>query len=344
LSLHGDLGPLLHRISGAITGGRIHNLSTEGAHNLFEMMLAGLGTDAQIALCLAAMRVKGATADELVGAATAARSRIHFPELPERCVVVATSRRGKRKSPPMLLAAAAAASAAGVPVLLQTAPSLIDEGVTPGDLWERLVGPLLGDALHTQEMLGEFGLACWRPTLADPGWQRLQRIEDETGIRGIPDVVTKLLLPENSRVVTAAMPGPVLGLAGDAFQSLQHRQALIVQGVEGSVNPSVVESTRGMRLVDGIKAPLRVRPADFAFFESCEPEQQHEEPLEAAVVATHQALLGSAGGETCSACLTAALLISVVEKDLDLATCLGMAAEAMESGAADAKLRALMAS
>jgi anthranilate phosphoribosyltransferase len=343
LSLHGDLGPLLHRISGAITGGRIHNLSTEGAHNLFEMMLAGQGTDAQVSMALAAMRVKGATADELVGAAKAARSRIQFPQLPDRCVVVATSRQGKRKSPPMLLAAAAAASAAGVPVLLQTAPSRIDGGVTPGDLWLRLIGSLLGDAPHTEEMLHEFGLACWRPTLADSGWQRLQRIEDETGIRGIPDVVTKLMLPEGARIVTAAVPGPVLGLAGDAFQSLGHNHALIVQGVEGSVDPSVVESTRGMRLVNGIKAPLRIRPSDFAFFESCEPQHQHEDPVEAAVVATHQALLGSAGCETCSACLTAALLISVVESNLDLATCLSMAIEAMESGAADAKLRALRA-
>ncbi|MCP4092969.1 MAG: hypothetical protein GY747_05905 [Planctomycetes bacterium] len=342
--MQGDLGPLLHRISGAITGGRIHNLTTEGAHNLFEMMLAGQGTDAQVAMCLAAMRVKGATADELVGAASAARSRIQFPVLPDRCVVVATSRKGKRRSPPMLLAAAAAASAAGVPVLLQTGPSLIAGGVTAGDLWQRMVGPLIGDTAHTQEMLDEFGMACWRPTLADPGWQRLQRIEDETGIRGIPDVVTKLLLPGECRVVTAAVPGPVLGLAGDAFHSLGHRQALIVQGVESSVDPSVVETTRGMRLVNGIKAPLRVRPADFAMFESCEPQQQHEEPIEAAAVATQAALLGSTGGETCAACLTAALLISVVETDLDLATCLSMAIEAVESGAADTKLRALKSS
>jgi anthranilate phosphoribosyltransferase len=342
--MHGEIGPLLHRISGALTGGRIHHLSTEGARHLFEMMLAGNGTDSQIALCLAAMRVKGATADELVGAATAARSRIEFPQVPARCVVVATSRQGKRHSPPMLLAAAAAASAAGVPVLLQTAPSLVGGGVTPGDLWQRLVGPLLSDASHTEDMLAAHGLACWRPTLADPGWQLLQRIEDETGIRGIPDVVTKLLLPEGVPVMTAAVPGPVLGLAGDAFQSLGHNQALIVQGVEGSVDPSVVESTRGMRLVDGVKTPLRLRPADFAFFESCEPQQQHEDPLEAAVLANKHALLGSASCETCSACLTAALLISVVEDTLDLATCLGMAIEAMESGAADARLRAVSGS
>ena len=333
--------PLLHRISGAVSGGRIHNLTAEAAEKLFGMLLAGDGTDAQIAMFLAAMRVKGTTAEELVGAARAARARIKFPTIPQNGVVVTTSRHGKRHSPPMILAAAAAAAAAGVPIVLQSGPSLIGGGVTPGEVWQRMVGPLLGDAKHAEEQLTEFGLACWQPTLADSGWQRMQRIEDETGIRGIPDVVCKLILPEGCAVLAAALPGPVLGMAGDAFESLGHTQCMVVQGVEGSVDPSVVETTRGLRLLNGVKAPIRMRPGDFALFEQNEPRLSHEDPIEAAVIATQQALLASTGPEACSAALGGALLISLVSPDDDLATCMGRAVDALESGAASHLLQKL---
>ena len=329
-----QLRPLLHRIAGAISGGRIHNLSQDAAEKLFGLLLAGEGTDAQVAMFLATMRVKGTTADELVGAARAARSRIQFPELPPSCVVVATSRHGKHHSPPMALASSAAAAAAGIPVLLQSAPSLIGGGVTPGEVWQRMVGPLLGDPLHTAYLLSEFGLACWQPTLADPGWQRLQRIEDETGIRGIPDVVTKLLTPDACHVLAAALPGPVLGMAGDALESLGHTQAMVIQGVEGSVDPSVVETTRGLRLLNGVKTPVRICPGDYALFEESEPRARHEDPIEAADIATQQALVSSSGPEACAATLGAALHISLAEPDLDFASCMGRASDAIESGAA----------
>jgi len=333
--------PLLHRISGSVSGGRIHNLSAEAAEKLFGMLLAGEGTDAQIAMFLAAMRVKGTTSEELVGAARAGRARIVFPKLPPNCVVVATSRHGKHHSPPMVLAAAAAAASAGVPIFLQSAPSLIGGGVTPGDVWQRMIGPLLGDAHHAEEHLQEFGLACWQPTLADDGWQRMQRIEDETGIRGIPDVVSKLMLPEHCAVLAAALPGPVLGMAGDAFESLGHTQCMVVQGVEGSVDPSVVETTRGLRLLNGVKAPVRLRPGDFALFEENEPSGMHEDPIEAAVMATQQALLTSTGPEACAASLGAALLISLANPNDDLASCMGLAVDAVESGAASHLLQKL---
>jgi len=337
-----QLRPLLHRISGALTGGRIHNLSVQGAHDLFTALLDGQGTDAQVAMFLAAMRVKGSCAEELVGAAQAARNRIEFPPLPDGAVVVATSRRGRRQGPPLGLASAAVAAAAGVPVLLQSAPALAEGGVTLGDLWIHLVGPLFGDSGPVGEQLQRHGLACWQPTLADAGWQRLQRIEDETSLRGIPDVVSKLLVPEGAAVLAAAVPGPVLGIAGDAFESLKHDQVLVVQGVEGSLDPSVVEMTRGLRIVNGIKTPMRLRPADFALLETGEPVYPEDcEPLQHAADATWRALLGAVGPEACTAALGGALIVSLSDRDSDLATCLNRVVEAMESGAASRLLEQL---
>jgi anthranilate phosphoribosyltransferase len=326
--------PWLKRINGAITGGRTYNLSESEAQELFHLFLDGAGTDAQLAVFLSVMRSKGTTAEELVGAARAARSRIVFPQLPENCVVVATSRLGKRTAPPLGLAAAAAAAAAGVPVLLQASTRLRWGGLTSGDLWQEMCGPLTGDAHHVESMFDSGPLACWNPTIYDAGWQRLQRIEDETLLRGIPDVVTKLLVPGGSRSMSAAVPGPVLGIAANAQESLQHRHALIVQGFDGSIDPSTLETTRGMRIVDGVKAPLRIHPGDVALFESDEPHFLSDNHLKEAASVTHQVLLGVASPALSSTLLSAGLMISLAKPNDSVATCVALAGEAIRSGAA----------
>ncbi|MBC8370973.1 MAG: hypothetical protein H8E25_13325 [Planctomycetes bacterium] len=329
-----SIRPWLKRINGAITGGRIHNLSESEAQELFNLLLDGAGTDAQLGVFLSVMRSKGTTAEELVGAARAARSRIVFPQLPDSCVVVATSRLGKRNSPPLGLAAAATAAAAGVPVLLQASPGLRGRGLTPGDSWQHMCEQLTGDANHVEAMFANGPLACFNPTIADEGWQRLQRIEDETLLRGIPDVVTKLLIPDGCRTMSAAIPGPVLGIAASALESLQHRNALIVQGVDGSLDPSTLETTRGMRIVNGTKTPLRIHPGDFALFESDEPSLADGDQLAAAAAITNKVLLGMPCPELSSTLLSAGLIISLAKPDESVATCIAEASAAISDGSA----------
>jgi anthranilate phosphoribosyltransferase len=193
---------------------------------------------------------------------------------------------------------------------------------------------LSGDVQHVDEMFGNGPLACWNPTIADSGWQRLQRIEDETLLRGIPDVVTKLLFPEGARAMLAAVPGPVLGIAANALESLQHQQALIVQGVDGSLDPSTLETTRGMRLISGIKAPLRIHPGDYALFETDEPYLSDGDQIESAVAITRQVLLGVACPELSSTLMSAGLIISLANPNESVATCIAQASEAVRSGAA----------
>lgn len=326
--------PWLKRIIGAITGGRTYNLSESEAQELFHLFLDGAGSDAQLGVFLSVMRSKGTTADELVGAARAARARMDFPELPESCVVIATSRLGKRDSPPLGLAAATVAAAAGVPVLLQASPGLRWGGLTPGDMWQEMCGQLTGDPKHVESMFSDGPLACWNPTIADSGWQRLQRVEDETLLRGIPDVVTKLLVPDGCRSMSAAIPGPVLGIAANAQESLCHDHALIVQGVDGSLDPSALETTRGMRVVAGVKAPFRIHPGDVGLFEAEEPILASGSHLREASDITRQVLLGVPGPALSSALLSAGLIISLAKPDESVATCVAAASEAISNGSA----------
>ncbi|MDP6962746.1 MAG: hypothetical protein QGF46_01110 [Planctomycetota bacterium] len=329
-----QIRPWLKRINGAITGGRTYNLSAAEAQELFHLFLDGAGTDGQLGVFLSIMRSKGTTAEELEGAARAARSRIKFPELPDSCVVVATSRLGKRKSPPMALASAAMAAAAGVPVLLQASPSLRWGGLSPGDTWRNLCGELSGDHKQVELMFSKGPLACWDPTIADNGWKRLQRIEDETTLRGIPDVVTKLLAPDSCNLMSAAIPGPVLGIAANAQESLQHNNALIVQGVDGSLDPSNLETTRGMRIINGVKAPLRIHPGDVAMFEAEEPSLTSDNHIDESASVIQQVLLGAPIPALSSAILSAGLMISLARDGDSIAECVAAASETVHNGSA----------
>ena len=149
--------------------------------------------------------------------------------------------------------------------------------------------------------------------------------------------VSKLLAPSQAAVLVPSMAGPVLGLAGDALASLGHQRCIILQGVEGSIDPSVAERSRGMLLEDGMKLPLRLQPDDLALSWPHEPHQTHEDRLESARQATARALMGIAP-EFHVAQLGAAILLRLSGLFPDFASASVAARDAIESGRASALL------
>lgn len=335
---------LLDKVGGVITGRTPRHLSFEEASWAFDSMLQGLVSPPRVTALLLALRAKGPTAEELAGCATAACRRLPFPSLPERCVVLSTSRRGKHHSPPLGLAAAAAAAACGAQVLVQASSGVPGGGFTLGDVWEAAGGRLSGSPAEAEASLTGHGLAVWRPTLADPGWNPLLSVEADLGLRLLPDVIGKLLLPPECRVMVAAMPGPVLGRAGEALQLLGHRSALIVQGVEGSLDPALSRPTRGLRLTGDHSSPLRLRPEDFGAAQEGEPGMPPiTDRAQAAVTSLRTALLGGHSPQAAVAALGAALILSLVEEHAALAELRARAQEALDSGAAQARWEAARA-
>jgi len=328
---------LLDKVGGVITGRTPRHLTLEEATWTFDSMLQGVVSPTRVTALLLALRAKGPTAEELAGCATAACRRVTFPELPEHTVVLSTSRRGKHNSPPLGLAAAAAAVACGVRVLVQASSGVPGGGITLGDVWEAAGGRLSGSPEQAERALGDGGLAVWRPTMADPGWIPLLAVEADLGLRLLPDVIGKLLLPPSCRVMVAAMPGPVLGRAGEALQLLGHRSGLIVQGVEGSLDPALSRPTRGLRITSGNSSPLRLRPEDFGAAQEGEPGMPPiRDRGQAAVTGLRTALLGGQSPQAAVAALGGAMIMSLVEEHRSLAEMREQAQEALDSGAAQA--------
>lgn len=332
-----DLRRWIRIAGGAIAPTQGRNLSSNEAERAFTTILEGGGTDGQLGSFFSVVRGRGASADELVGFARAAQSRLRFPKLPANTVVVATTRLGKLQSPPLGLASAAAAVAAGAKVLMQAAPRVEGGGATLGDLWQLLREARCADADAVERDLRERGIACWCPTHSDAGWERLLRVEEEVGMRSFPDQVSKLLAPPGAPLLVPSMSGPVLGLASDAVATLGHKRAIILQGVEGSIDPSCVERSRGMLIEEGLKSPLRLEPSDFGLEWTHEPSQSHEDRLEAARLSTVRALMGMAP-ESHVAQLGAALILRLSGLYRDFASAACRAAEVIENGEAYAVL------
>ena len=332
--MSGNLRALLQKIGGGATWGEQRNLTGDEAALAWRTMLEGGASEVLMAAFFAAMRAKGSTADELDGCARVARGRLRFPDLPEDAVVLATSRLGKFHSPPLGLAAAATAAACGVPVLIQAARQARGSGVTLGDLWESMVGPLRSDPARVEAELARHRLSCWSVTAADPAWETLLEVEEALGMRCMPDIVVKLVVPPGCRLLLAAMPGPVLGVAGDAILGLGHRDALIVQGIESSMDPSVCGRTRGLQIESGAIYPLRLVPEDLALQCEEEPTFLGGDRLEGARNANLQALMGMAGPVRSAVILGASLFLVLSGRVPALADALAPVQEALDSGRA----------
>ena len=339
--MSGELRRWLQKAGGEHGPSEARNLSSSEAQKVWDALVHDQADPVLIASFFSCLRSKGTSSDELVGFARGARSRLEFPELPDGAVVLGTSRLGKKTHPPLGLAAAAAAVASGTPVLIQSAPHAEEEGITLADVYDRLVGPVGSEAAAVGHDLAAHGLACWRPTSADPSWEVLLDVEDRIGLRCLPDIVCKLLAPPGSRVLVASRPGPVLALAGDTLAALGHQNAVVLQGLEGSIDPAVSSSTRGMELSESGKSPLRLEPEDFGLVCAGEPPQMHEDRLEAAVLAQEEALLNTEGPALACVLLCAALILRLGGRTRDLAGGVGMARQAIESGKAGSVLEGL---
>ena len=90
-----DLRRWIRVVGGTLSASQGRNLSSNEAERVFSLMLEGGGSEGQVGAFLSLIRSRGASADELVGFARAARTRLRFPELPPHSVVVATTRLGK---------------------------------------------------------------------------------------------------------------------------------------------------------------------------------------------------------------------------------------------------------
>jgi anthranilate phosphoribosyltransferase len=222
------------------------DLSREEAIEAIGALLSGDGTPAQFGAFLIAMRVKSESAEECVGFALGARDYFEPPALaPAGSVDLGAPHDGQLRTAPLTWLAALITAAGGVPAVTSGAPRLPPKhGVGVPEVLESLgVDPAAAGAAGAST-LSSLGLTYQPVERWFPRWEAYREVREELGLRTLFSTVEKLLNPcQADHTVVGIFHKTYLERMGEALCNLGLSRAVVVQGPEGGIVPSVRRKT-----------------------------------------------------------------------------------------------------
>ena len=322
---------------------RRESLSTVQSAAAFRAVMAGDGTPALIAALLAALRVKGETADEIAGAALALREAMTVLEAADAEALVDTCGTGGGVVGTFNISTAAALVAAGAGVRIAkhgnrsfttkcgSADVLEALGVAIDIPMERMAGVL--DAAGIVFMFA--------PTM-HPAMRHVGPVRRELGIETVMNMVGPLANPARAgrQVVGVSDPARAELMAG-ALAALGTVHSLVVHGEPGMDEISPMGRTTVIEVRGATVTRWAIDPIALGFETAAANDLAGGNPAENAAVI--DAVLNGAGnaGATAAVLLNAAAAIYVSGRAPTLEAALESARESVSSGNALAALNRL---
>ena len=325
----------------ALLDGR--DLSRGEAREVMGEIMVGEATAAQIGGFLVALRAKGETADEIAGCAEAMRKHVLevHPTRDDVVDVVGTGGDGARTFN-VSTTAAFVAAAAGAAVA-KHGNRAVSSASGSADVLEALGFRLEQPPERIAEALDRLGFGFMFAPLHHPAMRHATPVRRELGTRTVFNVLGPLTNPAGARAGIFGVYAPELvHTVADALAALDSRRAFVVHGAYGvdELSPSgpniVCEVAAGEvreRVIDPVE--LGIEPCDPAELRGGTPEEN--------AATTRAVLAGAPGGKREAVLLNAAGAIAAAGHADDLAEGLELAREALDSGAALARLEELVA-
>jgi anthranilate phosphoribosyltransferase len=319
------------------------DLTRDEAREVMGEIMSGAATQAQMAGFLVALRAKGETAEEIAGCAEAMREhvvRVH-PSRDDVVDVVGTGGDGGRTFN-ISTTAAFVAAAAGAAVA-KHGNRAVSSACGSADVLEALGFQLEQQPERIAESIDRLGFGFMFAPSHHPAMRHAAPVRRELGTRTVFNVLGPLTNPAGARagIFGVYAPGLVRTVA-DALAALESRRAFVVHGAYGvdELSPSgpnivceVVEGEVRERVIDPVE--LGIEPCDPAELRGGTPEDN--------AATTRVVLSGAPGGKREAVLLNAAGAIAAAGHADDLAGGLELAREALDSGAALARLEELVA-
>jgi anthranilate phosphoribosyltransferase len=313
-------------------------LARERAREVMDQIMSGDATQAQIGAFLVALRLKGETADEIAGCAEAMRAHV-LPVHPTRDDLVDTAGTGGDGGRTFNISTAAAlvAAAAGAAVA-KHGNRAVSSASGSADVLEALGFSLEQQPDRIARSIDELGFGFMFAPTHHPAMRHAAPVRRELATRTVFNVLGPLTNPAGARaqVIGVYAPGLVRTIA-EVLAQLGARRAFVVHGAHGIDELSPAGPNLVCEVVDGSVHERTIDPADLGV-ERCDPgELEGGSPAENAE-AIRAVFAGARGGKRDAVLLNAAGAIAAAGHAGDLAEGLERAREAVDSGAAAARL------
>ena len=315
-------------------------LSRSQAEQAFEILFNGEATQAQMGGLLMALRARGEAVSEYAAAAAVMRAKCTPVKAPEGAMDIVGTGGDGMGTLNISTATAFVVAGAGVPVAKHGNRNLSSKSGAADALTEMGVNGMVGPDV-VERALEEAGIGFMMAPMHHPAMKHVMPVRQELGSKTIFNILGPLTNPAGvKRQLTGAFAIDLIFPMAETLKELGAEKAWLVHGGDGTDEISISEATQVAVLENGTVRGREVHPEDAGL--PVHPFRDILGGTPAENATAFRALLdGAKSAYRDAVLLNAAAALVVADKAEDLKSGVELAAESIDSGAAQARIEAL---
>lgn len=313
------------------------DLSEEEMIGAMRDIMEGKSTDAQIASFLTALRIKGETVEEITGAAKVMREKVSKINAPEYTVDTCGTGGDMSHTFNISTTAALVVAACGLPVAKHGNRS-VSSSCGSADVLEALNIKIELEPAKVEKCLKTTGFGFMFAPLFHPAMKYAIGPRKELGVRTVFNILGPLTNPAGAkRQVMGVFSDKLTEPLAQVLGNLGVKHAFVVHGEDGLDEITTTDKTRISELKEDKVKTYSISPEEFGLKKAYKEDLIGGNAEENAKI-TIGILEGGKGPKRDIVLLNAAAALITGDKAVDFNEGITKAAEAIDSGAARAKL------